>query len=324
MLLQTNSEAAQCGFEEPLCPGEEQPIAISVRAGKEQEYIDIAVQASGAHELKGETKRRIRVLRPKLEMSVQTLELHFVDNPAECTIRVRNTGSADAENVTIRAELPLGAQYVSSSEGGNFATQQQQNVVTWRKQFIARGETLTYALTCLPKREGGCRITVEACDPNGGVMVAGNGSFTAEAVTELDLVVQRPRGHVEQGQEVEYTIEVTNVGTKAAENVEVSMAFGWREGNEPVAVLEPINFAGNEAFMDNGMVVFEKIPVILPKQCIELKVIAKAEQTGTVQIKTQVCGKDIPGLGHELSTTVTSRRNRMATASGQSSQNEFR
>ena len=325
MLLQTNSEAAQCEFEEPLAPGEEQPIAISVRAGKEQEYIDIAVQASGAHDLKKEVKRRIRVLRPKLEMSVQTLALHFVDNPAECTIRVRNVGNADAENITIRAELPLGAQYDSSSDGGMCATQQQQNVVEWRKQSIARGETLTYSLTCIPKREGECRISVEASELNGSVMTARNSTFVAEAVTELDLIVNRPRGHVEQGQEAEYTIEVTNVGTKSAEDVEVSMAFGLRGGNEPVVVLEPIKVTGHNAKVDdNGMVVFEKIPVILPKQRVELKVIAKAEHTGAVQVKTQVTGKDIPGLGYELSTTVTSRRGGAATASGQSSQNEFR
>jgi len=324
-LLQTNSDAAQCEFEEPLAPGEEQPIAISVRAGKEQEYIDIAVQASGAHDLRGEIKRRVRVLRPKLNMTVQTLALHFVDNPAECMIRVTNVGNADAENITIRAELPLGAQYDSSSEGGSFATQQQQNVVEWRRQSIAKGETLTYLLTCLPKREGECRITVEAIEANGGIMVAGNSVFTAEAVTELDLVVHRPRGHVEQGQETEYTIEITNVGTKAAENVEISMAFGWKRGDEhaEVVVLEPIDVVGHDAKMDNnGMVVFDKIPAILPKQRVELKVIAKAEQTGTVQVKTHVSGKDIPGLGNELSTTVTSRRGGTAATAG--GPNEFR
>jgi len=323
-LQQTNSEAAQCEFEEPLRPGEEQPIAISVQAGKEQEYIDIAVLAMGAHELKGEVKRRIRVLRPKLEMSVQTPALHFVDNPAEFTIRVRNVGSADADNIGVRAELPLGAQYAASSEGGIFATLQQQSIVEWRGRSIARGETQTFLLTCVPKREGDCRVSVEVCDPSGGVMVAGNGTFTAEAVTELDLVVLKPRGHVELGQEAEYTIQVTNIGTKAAENVEVSMAFGLKEGNESIAVLEPINVAGSEAFLHDGMVVFEKIPVILPKQSVELKVIAKAEQTGTVQVKTQVSGRDINGLGNELSTTVFSRRTRMATSSDSSSQNEIR
>ena len=321
-LLQTNSEAAQCEFGDPLKPGEEQPISISVQAGKEQEYLDIAVLAVGSHDLRGEIKRRVKVLRPKLEMSVQTPARHFVDSPEDFTIRIRNVGTADAENINIRAELPLGAQYRASSEGGVFTTQQQQSIVEWRAQSIMRGETLTYVLTCVPKREGECRVSVEANDPSGTVLAAGNGIFTAEAVTELELAILKPRGQIELGQEVEYTIQVTNTGTKVAENIEVSMAFGWKSPQEPVAVLEPIAVLGGEASQNNGLVIFDKIPVVLPKQCLELKVVVKAEQTGTVQVKTQVNGTDIH-LENGLSATVFSRQKGPATASGPT-QNEFK
>jgi len=310
-LLQTNSDAAQCEFEEPLRPGEEQPIAISVQAGREREYIDIAVLATGAHDLTGEIRRRIRVLRPNLEMTVQTPALHFVDSPAEFTIRIRNTGTADAENVNVRAELPLGTQYASSSEGGIFAVQQQQNVVEWRGRSIARGETLTLSFVCTPRREGDSRVSVDAVDSGGSVLAAGIATFMAEAITDLDLVVHRPRGQVELGQEAEYTIQLTNVGTKAAENIEVSMAFGLSQ--EQLVVLEPIAVQGGEASQNDGMVVFERIPVILPRQSIELRVVAKAEQTGTVHIRTQVTGTDIH-LENGLSTTVFSRQGRPTPA----------
>jgi len=165
---------------------------------------------------------------------------------------------------------------------------------------------------------------VEAIDLSGSVLAAGNTSFVSEAVTELDLAVHRPRGHVELGQEAEYTIQVTNIGTKAAENVEVSMAFGWKSPNEPVAVLEPIAVQGGEASQNDGLVVFERIPIILPRQSVELRVIARAEQTGTVQIKTQVTGTNIH-LENGLSTTVFSRQNRPVTATAsEQTQNEFR
>jgi len=304
-LLQTSSEAQTSTMDEPLLPGEGQEIPILVRAGREQELIDIAVLAAGAHELRSEVRRRIRVLRPKLEMSVQTSPLHFVDDPAELFIRVVNNGNADAENVTIRAELPLGAQHVASSEGGLFVQQQQQNTVEWRGRSIARGEILTLSLICVPRRAGECRVSVEATEPNGSVLVTGHGTFMAEAIVELDLVVHRPSGPIELGQEVTYTIEVTNIGTKAAEDVEISMMFG--------AQLEPIAVSGREAhYTTDGQVLFERLPVILPKQTITLRVTVEAKRAGTAQIRAEVARTDASGtpirLEQGLSAHIFSRR----------------
>jgi hypothetical protein len=311
-LQQTSSEDKTCMVPE-LRPGESQEIYIRVVAGKEREHIDIAVTAAGAHELKGEIKRRIKVLRPKLEIKVQTQPLHLVDNPAEVFIRVRNVGNAKAEKVTIRAELPLGAEYVGSNDGGIFTSPQQQNLVEWRGKTFEKGETLTFSLVCRPKREGNCRVSVAAIDPGGKPgednWDANSVTFMAEAVTELELAVLKdPNGAVELGQEAVYTIQLKNVGTKAAENVEASMAFGWKMGqNEQVAVLEPIAVHGGKAGHDNGMVVFEKIPQILPKQTVTLKVVVKAIETGNVKIKTEVNGTDIH-LTNGLMANVFSRQ----------------
>jgi hypothetical protein len=319
-LLQTSSAANFCEIAEPLLPGQIQQMDIEIQPRGEQEYIDITVVASGAHDLKGEIKRRIKVLRPKLEMSIQTLPLHFVDTPAELTIRIRNSGTADVDNVDIRAELPLGAQYKSSSEGGLFTIQQQQNVVEWRGKSIARNETQTFTLVCAPQREGECRVSVEASESNGNVLTAGNGTFRAEAVVELELAVQKPNGPIELGQEVGYEIQVTNTGTKAAENVVISMAFGWH--------LEPTAVSGGEAKgSDDGQVVFETIPVILPKQGVTVKVVVKAKETGTAQIRAEVARADASGVPIRsekgLSAYIVSRRG-TATASGQTQDETIR
>ena len=288
----------------PLSPGERQEIPIEVRAGRDQEQIDIAVLATGAHELKSEVRRRIRVLRPKLDMEVQTSPLHFVGEPAEMFIRVVNSGNADAENVTIRAELPLGAQYGASSEGGLFVQHQQQNVVEWRGRSIGRGEVQTLSLISVPRREGECRVSVEASEANGSPLATGYGTFMAEAIVELDLVVHRPGGPIELGQEVKYTIEVTNTGTKAAENVEISMMFGDQ--------LEPRAVTGRDASYGDGQVFFDKIPAILPKQSATLIVHVEAKSVGTAQIRAEVIRTDASGssirLDQSLSSHVFSRQ----------------
>jgi uncharacterized repeat protein (TIGR01451 family) len=313
-LLQTSSKASFYEFDEPMPPGDEQQMQIEVQVSKEQEHIDILVTATGAHNLKGEVKRRIKVLRPKLEMKIQTAPMHLVDDNAEIVVRIQNMGTADADHVNIRAELPLGAQYVSSSPGGMLAQQQQQNVVEWRGKSIERGDTQTFTLTCRPKREGDCRVSVEASEPGGTVLETGHTSFAVEAISELELVVLKPDKPIELGQEAEYEVKVTNIGTKAAENITVSMLFS-RE-------LEPVNVYGSDARHGDGLVVFDIIPVILPKECVALKVYARADQVGAAQVKTQVTGMDFP-LENGLSTRIINRQ-KTSTATGQSSQNEFR
>jgi len=316
-LVQTSAEKKATEMEEPLLPGDGREIPIEVRAGREQEHLDIAIVALGAHDLKSEVNRRIRVLRPRLEMSVQTSPLHFVDEPAEMLIRVVNNGNADAENITIRAELPLGAIHETSSEGGLFVQQQQQNIVEWRGRFIGKGEMQTFSLTCRPRREGECRISVAASEPAGSILASSNGTFMAEAVVELDLVVQKPNGPIELGQEVTYTIEVTNIGTKAAEEVEISMMFDER--------LEPTAVAGREAkSTPNGQVFFEKIPTILPKQTEIVKVSVEAKGIGTAQIRAEVIRADASGgpirLEQGLSANIFSRQRGASTASGRTTQ----
>jgi len=310
-LLQTSSEAKDCVFPEPLRPGEEQEMSIQVQARGEQEYIDIAVLATGSHNLRGEVKRRIQVLRPKMEIRVQSDPLHFLDNEAEVTLRVQNVGTADAENVVIRAELPLGARYVSSTEGGLSKIQQQQNIVEWRGKPISRGEVLTLVMVCVPQREGECRVSVEATEPSSGLVLAtGSGTFMAEAIVELDLDVIAPKGPIELGREVEYEVHVTNTGTKSADNVEIAMTFGPQ--------LEPTSVWGREARgTEDGQVFFEKIPVILPKQSVAVKVAVRAEGVGTAQIRAEVVRTDANRtpvrLEKGLSAYVFSRQ-RQATA----------
>lgn len=317
-LQQTSSEEFFCKFDEPLRPGETQEMNIQVRAGREQEFVDIAVVASGAHDLKSEIKRRVKVLRPKLEMSIQTDPLHFVDTSAEVAIRVANNGTADAENVVIRVELPLGAKYVRSSDGGVFSIQQQQNVVEWRGRYIPKNEMQTFTLVCEPQREGECRVSVEASELNGCVLAANHGTFFAEAVVDLDLAVNVPKGPVELGQEVEYEVKVTNVGTKAAEDVLISMTFGPH--------LEPTGVSGGAALDNDGLVTFDTIPAILPKQCVTVKVRVKAEKTGTAPIRAEVSRADVSGIPARLEKGFVAQiySRRTTIASGPSSSESIR
>jgi uncharacterized repeat protein (TIGR01451 family) len=273
-LLQTNSDMKACTLD-LLEAGKEQGIDVKVWTGK-QDYIDINIQASGRYDLKADVKKRIKVLRPNLELTVNSPGIQFIGVPAEFTIKVQNNGAAPAKDFEVQANIPLGTQYVSSSNGGEQTT---PNQVVWKVAALSVGEIFAASVVCEPKREGDCSLETLVSD-QGGVLATCIGSFTAEAVVELKLDVENPQGPIEVGKEAAYTVNVKNLGTKAAENVEVTMAFS--EGMEPTAV------EGASASYDKGFVIFNKIPTIPAGQSIQLKVNAKAETPANHQIRTDV------------------------------------
>ena len=105
-----------------------------------------------------------------------------------------------------------------------------------------------------------------------------------QSFVDLYLTVHRPNGPLELGKEVTYTIEIRNSGTKPAEDVAVSMSFSEQ--------LEPIAVTRHKASYANGEVLFTKIPVILPKQDVALKVTAEAKSIGTAQITAKAVRRD--------------------------------
>ncbi|MDR3232360.1 MAG: DUF11 domain-containing protein [Planctomycetaceae bacterium] len=277
-LLQTGSDMKECVLP-VLRAGEEQPIDIRVWTGK-QEHIDINVQANGRYNLKANVTRRIDVRRPSLELLVDAPSILFLGNTAEFGINIRNNGNAAAKDFEVKSLLPLGTQFVSCSNGGDYDG--QKNQVLWKVQSLSVGETFTAKIVCKPKTEGECKMDTVVSD-QGGVLAEGSGEFTAEAVVELKLNVDNPQRPVEVGKEALYTIYIKNEGTKAAENVEISMAFDRG--------LEPTDVEGGDAFFNDGQVLFDKKPSIPAGQELVLKVKARADRAANIRVRTDIVCK---------------------------------
>jgi hypothetical protein len=87
--------------------------------------------------------------------------------------------------------------------------------------------------------------------------------------------------------EMEFEITVENTGTKAAEDVEISLSFGGK--------LDPTGVTGGDAYATNGEVSFEKIPTILPNQTVRMKVLFKGTKEYLETIRMNVVRADANG-----------------------------
>jgi uncharacterized repeat protein (TIGR01451 family) len=218
----------------------------------------------------------VKVLRPNVSVKIEGPEMQFVDNPAEFHIVVKNEGTAPANNLDLSAVIPLGAKYLTNDTGGKFS---QQNVVSWNIPSIAAGGEFAATIVCEPKREGLCKLEASVSDSS-GLIAGSSGSVSAEAIADLRMEVENPQGPVEVGQEAAYTINVSNRGTKPAEDVEVFAAFA--------AGLEPFAVEGANGTMSDGQVVFDKIPSVSAGQTITLKIKVKAEKSGKHRVRAEV------------------------------------
>ncbi|MGL4594043.1 MAG: hypothetical protein ACRCUY_04860, partial [Thermoguttaceae bacterium] len=304
-LLQTGSDMKSCELA-VLKAGEEQVIDVDVWTGK-QEYIDIHIQASGQNDLSAQVLKRVIVNRPNLVMSIESPEVQFVGSHAEYILKVRNTGTAAANDVEMVALIPLGAKYVTCSGGGSLM---QQNQLQWKIESIPVGDVFIASLVCEPRREGTCKLETTLSDRS-GILAQCSGTMQAEAIVELKLDVETPKGPVEVGAESVYLVHLQNRGTKTAENVEVTAAFGIG--------LEPFHVEGGNAYMNDGQVVFDSIPTINAGDTIILKVKTKAEQPGNHRIRTDVvCSAIKVHLVNEQTTYYYQRqKGRTAVASSE-------
>ncbi|MDR2117083.1 MAG: DUF11 domain-containing protein [Planctomycetaceae bacterium] len=273
-LLQTGSDMQSCELP-VLKAGEEQVIDVEVWTGK-QEHIDINILATGQYDITAKVNKRVSVLRPNIVMAVDSPTVQFVGSPAEFQIKVQNIGNAAARDIVLSAGIPLGAKFISCTSGGELTP---ENQIVWKIDSILVGDVFSASVVCEPKREGTCKLETSISDKSGELANC-VGSFEAEAIVELKLEVENPQGPVEIGQEAVYTLNVTNRGTKTAENIEIKAAFGGG--------LEPYEVEGENAFMSDGQVFFDKIPTVTSGQNVVLKIKAKADKPGNHRIRTEV------------------------------------
>ncbi|HEY6166678.1 MAG TPA: MBG domain-containing protein, partial [Verrucomicrobiae bacterium] len=138
------------------------------------------------------------------------------------TIIVTNSGPSTASNVVASDVLPAGATFVSASDGGT----NNAGTVMWPAiTALANGDSISYTLTVSAPASGSLTNTATASSPTSDPNPTNNTSppVTASVTPAADLQVFKSGAtNVIAGQNLTYTITVTNNGPSAAASVVVS------------------------------------------------------------------------------------------------------
>ena len=208
----------------------------------------------------------IKLIDLELDKSVSN-ETPDVGTNIVYTITVTNQGPSTASGVIVTDLLPTGLTFVSSDAGADYNSANGQ----WDVGTIGIGETVELNITALVGPDGDYVNLAEVTDaneedvdstPNNGVDTNNNGDVTDDPGDEddgdgavidpvpiidlqLDKSVDDLNGNVDAGEEVTFTIELSNQGPSTANGVRVTDqledGFIYVNHNASLGTYDPIS-----------------------------------------------------------------------------------
>jgi hypothetical protein len=257
-------------------PGAKQVMEVELTA-RQVGYLNVEALAIADSDLKTEARQRVLVRRAQLEIAAKGPEMNYAGTAATYRFRIDNQGNSSAENIRVIATLPTGGDYLDSSDEGDWDPESRQ--VSWNVPALVAQNKQNFEVRVSLSHPGEniFQVRLSADDD-----LAANSEVKTrvEALADLQLVINDPRGPVPVEEETTYEVLITNRGTKAAEMVDVVVFFS--EG------IEPISVSGGRAKVDTGQVIFHPIELIAPGEEVVYKIAARANRSGNHVFRTEV------------------------------------
>ena len=165
------------------------------------------------------------VVITQADVSVVKTASASVSSPGDSltyTLKVKNNGPSDAQNVVVQDTLPAGVTFVSASP----AQSSGPNPLTWNLGVVTAGQTKTITIVVTVNSNASGQITnlvsvtSSTTDPD---PTNNSSSVTTDIVNQADVKITKygPQTAVRAETEFTYTIVVQNLGPAVARNVVV-------------------------------------------------------------------------------------------------------
>ncbi len=276
-----------------LKPGEVKDIDLELTA---REAGELLIQADAVADggLKAETTKTVQCIKPELAVDWRGPDRKYAGTEAAYYFRVSNPGTAATDPVDMSVKLPVGAEFVTASEGYSIDT--ATGLISWSLAGLEAGEEQFMQLRCKIGRPGTNEFLVSAATNESELTDSKAFQTEVVALADLKLEVSDPQGPLPLADEVAYEIRVRNRGTTGAEHINIVGLFS--EGIDPTTV------EGAQYSVRDGRVSFHPIKSLSAGQEVVLRIRAKASQVGTHIFRAEVT---CPKLDIKLAAEETTR-----------------
>ncbi len=265
-----------------LLPGASKTVEVELMP-REAGKLSVKATASALGGITAEADKDIFCRKPELEVDWRGPVKKYAGTVATYYFRVRNPGTASADNVDLGVRLPGGAEFVSGSEG--HLVDRTKQTLTWHVGSLLPGDDRYMELKCILNDSGTNHFSVTAATGEGDLSDTKSAEVSVTAIADLKLDVIDPKGPIPVGEETIYEIHVKNRGENTAEEVDVVGLFS--EG------VEAQTAEGAEYSVADGRVTFATIEKLEAGQKIVLKIHSRATQAGVHLFRAEVVCRDL-------------------------------
>jgi len=267
---------------ESLAAGEAKEVDIEITA-RDPGELTIEAVATADGNLQATAEQEIFGRHAELNVEWRGPQQKYAGTEATYYFRVRNPGTAPAEQVALEASLPRGFEFVTASDGHQVDRRNQR--VVWKIGTLGPGDDCYLELRGVLNTAGDNQLRLVAANAGGDVRDTQTATTNVVALADLKLNVSDPKGPVPVGGDVDYQITVINRGRSAAEDVQIVGLFS--EG------IEPVEAHGAEAKIADGRVGFRPLAKLPAGEQVTVRIRARAQAAGTHLFRAEVACRDL-------------------------------
>jgi len=268
--------------------------------------LKIHASAVATGDLRTESIKTVMCRKPALQVDWRGPDKKYAGAVATYYFRVRNPGTAPAEQVAVQVNLPAGAELVEASEG--HAWDADRRAIMWKGAGLNAGEERFMQVQCRMSQPGVNKMELSAQTASGDLSDAKSVPVTVEALADLKLEVSDPKGVVPVGDMTVYEVRIKNRGQSSARGVNVVAMFS--DG------IDPSHVEGGQHAIRDGRVSFRTIDSLAAGSETVFKIHAKASKPGTHVFRTEVACDELGAkLAAEETTLFFDEEDRWADAS---------
>lgn len=238
--------------------------------------------ATADHNLRDQEDHDVTGLGARLLTDIKGPTFRYLTRPAEYQLKLKNEGTATAENVHIRLAIPEIYTFVKAADGGRFDS--SSRTVHWPNGNLEAGREISTKVTLLASNRGKGDLKTETTASR-GIRVDDQLTARVEGIAAILLEVVDAADPVEVGANTFYEVLVTNQGTDFADEVQVKVELP--ESLEVVDVKGPTGVKQREG----NMVVFHSINRLAPRADAVYRVYVTGNAPGDMRIKVQANSK---------------------------------
>jgi uncharacterized repeat protein (TIGR01451 family) len=266
-----------------LNPGENRSVRLALAAIQGGKQV-VQVQARADGDLVRNITSELHVVAPTLVAEIDGPGLRYLGRPAVYTLKVRNEGEVNVENVRVMHKMPEGFEVLDTDRGAQF--DRPNRLVNWFVGRLAAGQAAEMKLTVRPDQIGSFTHFIRATSEHGAIADA---QFTTsvEGTPSLAMEIRDLDDPVEVGLETAYEITVKNEGSAPARSVSLTC--------EIPPSMDVINAQGPvDCIKQPDLVSFNPVVELAPGNSITYRVHIRGNVVGHHRLRARLSSESNP------------------------------